>query len=236
MNNLNDMVNKNDYQQSFNLIANYLLNCIELHITDKIYELTEIEFYYNSDDHKDTSLHGDDLQKTSNQWYLHNKGRGGIDITFGNNDSYGGILIRGIQEVNSNTDPIDGPLNVMNFFKSQFGCQNKNDLQKKFESKEIALISIDCKEGIVYQGPRVGLVQIENPYLIYPYRYLKNLSKKHKFVKKLSVYYTSIKLGISTEVKIAKELGYEFSTKKYEDSLSLSINKNKLFLDYFKNI
>ena len=91
--NLNEMVDPQNYQESFNEIANYLLNCIKIHVGAKKYELTEIEFYYYSDDHKDCALHGDELQKTSNGWYVHNKGRGGIDITFGNSDSFGGILI-----------------------------------------------------------------------------------------------------------------------------------------------
>ncbi|MDD5401362.1 MAG: hypothetical protein PHQ93_09270 [Sulfurimonas sp.] len=233
---LNKMVDENDYQGSFNKIANYLLNCVELQVKTKKYEFTEIEFYYYSDDHKDCALHGDELQKTSNGWYVHNKGRGGIDITFGNCDNFGGILIRGIKEVKSDGKYIDGPLNIMNFFKSQFSCQNKMEIQDKLTLGIIAFIQIDCKNDTVYQGPRIGLVQPTNPYLVYPYRFLKDLSKEHNFKEKLTIYYTSIKLGITTKENISNNIGYQFSVESYENTLSLSINKNRLFLDYFKNI
>lgn len=233
---LNEMVDKNDYQGSFNKIANYILNCIELHIGTKKYEFTEIEFYYYSDDHQDCALHRDQLQKTSNMFYVHNKGRGGIDITFGNSDNFGGILIRGIKEVMPDEKYVDGPLNIMKYFTEQLKCTSKKDLQLKFNNKEIILIEVTCKKDTVYQSPRIGLAQPKNPYLVFPYRYIKDLSKQHEFKERLRVYYTSIKLKITTEEDISKAIGYQFSLKAYENSLSLSIDKNKLFLDYFKNI
>jgi hypothetical protein len=102
--------NKAFYNQ-FEDIARNLFSEYELVAGNKIYELCELEFYYNSSDHDDPYIHGDEMQKTNSQWYFHGSG---IDITLGcsENNSYGGILIRGIKDIENFSKFISGPLLV----------------------------------------------------------------------------------------------------------------------------
>lgn len=80
-----------------------------LQIGNKYYLLTEIEFYIkpklqNEDAvHNDKYTHGHDLQLTSGRLYMHGSG---VDITCGNEHYYGGILLRGITQVNVNSTSI----------------------------------------------------------------------------------------------------------------------------------
>lgn len=73
-----------------------------LQIGDSYFLLTEIEFYIkpilSTEDavHNDNYTHGHKQQLTSGSLYLHGSG---IDITCGNADYYGGILIRGVTQI-----------------------------------------------------------------------------------------------------------------------------------------
>src|SRR5205807_688183 len=103
------------YDEQFKKIAEYLINEAILYLPkQQKYQIIELEFYFNDsengddDSNDDGRLHCDpyshqhDHQKTCGEWYFHRVGktgyrggsRKGIDITFGNEDVYGGILIR----------------------------------------------------------------------------------------------------------------------------------------------
>lgn len=85
-------------------IAARLLGEIELVVAGSPHRLREIEFYYQSDDHPDPFAHCDPLQKTTGRWYFHRESGGyrggsfkGLDISFGPEGVFGGILIRTIE-------------------------------------------------------------------------------------------------------------------------------------------
>ncbi|CAF2129148.1 unnamed protein product [Rotaria magnacalcarata] len=101
-----------DYQTVFQTIADKLINSYELVLNAKhIFRLSEIEFYfYHQTRHPDTFAHRHPEQQRHSNWYFHRQGTSstasykagtykGVDITFGspNDSSYGGILIRSIE-------------------------------------------------------------------------------------------------------------------------------------------
>lgn len=91
-------------KQRFFLLANLLFNQYEIIKGEKTYGFLEIEFYYYSHNHPDTTTYKRNMP--SGQWHTH---LSGIDITFeSNNEYYGGILIRSIIDNEGNV--INGPL------------------------------------------------------------------------------------------------------------------------------
>ena len=91
--NTSSLSNKEQIASQFERVADHLLKRCMLTIDDRIYLLSEIEFYYYSDIHPDPYVHRHPNQLKSGQWYFHNVGQ---DLTFGSEGCYGGILIRGI--------------------------------------------------------------------------------------------------------------------------------------------
>ena len=120
---INDQ-NDQEVEKSFDRIAKDLFNNYLLNIQGNRYRLTEIEFYYKSDNHKDSYTHENERQLTKDNWYFHRFKNPekykkvpvkGLDLTIGNKNKniYGGILIRGIKDIKNN-DIIDGPGKIVN--------------------------------------------------------------------------------------------------------------------------
>lgn len=91
-------------QARFASIASELIGGCSLVVAGQPHRLREIEFYYQDEHHDDPFAHGDPVQRTSGRWYFHREGdsyRGGsfkgLDITFGPEGPFGGILIRTIE-------------------------------------------------------------------------------------------------------------------------------------------
>ena len=84
-------------EKSFERISKELLNNYSIRINDFIFHFTEIEFYYYYKGiHEDENTHEHNLP--FGKWRCHNQG---LDITFeSTNISDGGILIRGIKQIN----------------------------------------------------------------------------------------------------------------------------------------
>ena len=87
----------------FAAIAERLLNGTELFIARQAYRFLEIEFYLFGLDHEDPFTHHHTNQYHCGHWHFHRTGgsyRGGsfkgIDLTFGNGKSSGGILLRSV--------------------------------------------------------------------------------------------------------------------------------------------
>lgn len=145
------------YNESINI-----LNSKILEIPNHRIELTEVEFYFfECDKHSDPYVHVDNLQKnTSNYLYVHKQAwiRGGIDITFGNNNYFGGILIRGIKH---NDDYISGSATVKKYLANLIDTSITNhiSLQEYFEKNklEIYLINNETKKNRILHSSRVGL-------------------------------------------------------------------------------
>jgi hypothetical protein len=98
----------------FSQIASQLLNGTRLLICGKPHRLVEIEFYYYNEAHRDPFAHRHPLQLTWAHWYFHRQGdnyRGGsfkgLDLTFGKDTAFGGILIRSLEAADGTL--IDGP-------------------------------------------------------------------------------------------------------------------------------
>ncbi|CAJ0829038.1 8558_t:CDS:1 [Entrophospora sp. SA101] len=157
--------NKNElekhYCEQFKKIAEYLINDVILYLPkNKKYQIIELEFYFNtlennSNDnallHCDPYSHQHEHQKTSGEWYFHRVGkfgyrggtRKGIDITFGNENAYGGILIRSIKRIIDNEDDdenelIEGPSLIVDEILRLCGVDNlsiKEMVEVKWKGK-----------------------------------------------------------------------------------------------------
>lgn len=93
-----------DYDELFNIIATKLFSDYVIKKGDKQYKIIEIEFYLYNKTHPDVITYPRHIE--AGRWYFH---QSGIDITFeSNEESFGGILIRGIQD--SNGRKFLGPL------------------------------------------------------------------------------------------------------------------------------
>ena len=93
-------------EQSFHDIAHLLFNDYSINVNGHFYRLLDIEFYYFSEGKfEDPYIHMNELQKESGRWYFHESG---VDITFGAEGSYGGILIRGIGRVSKKANRENG--------------------------------------------------------------------------------------------------------------------------------
>lgn len=98
------------------------------------YFLSEIEFYFNSNAHHDEYTHKHKRQHMFGVWYFHkykterflNSKRFGLDIAFGNETNYGGILLRIVHSEKDNA-PVQGINRIVKKFVNDF---NKINLSK----------------------------------------------------------------------------------------------------------
>jgi len=185
---------KEDIQEIFNETAKEIMNSYILNIDNLKIELTEIEFYYfNCNTHDDHYVHIDKLQKnTCSFLYVHRKNypRGGIDITFGNEKFYGGILIRGIK---IDDKFISGSATIKKYIMEEIS-QEINDhksLQEYFTiyKKNIYLHKRRNNRNNsykIYSSTRVGLNQeIDENFYNKKYRFLREdylKGEKEKFI------------------------------------------------------
>lgn len=87
--------------QEFENIAEKLFNNYVIQTTESLFRFTDIEFYWKSSTHKDESTYERRyVDPAAGEWFFHYSG---VDIALKNNDTkgYGGILIRGICDINS---------------------------------------------------------------------------------------------------------------------------------------
>ena len=146
---------------------NYVLN-----IANNGIELCEIEFYYYAENHQDEKTLQDEKQKTTAQLFFHEFG---IDLTFGDASSYGGILLRGIKH---NGKYIAGPQNVSEYLQEQI-----QDLQNQpLNFKEVSL------NDTILHSTRVMGDKTNQEFAKKLYRFAKenylNGSPSKEFIKK----------------------------------------------------
>lgn len=99
--------NTNSFDNKFKVIAELLMSNYQIKsVSEELFNIYEIEFYFFNKNHKDPCVHPHKLK--DGQWRVHYSG---IDITFNgqNPTSYGGILIRSI---GNKEKTIFGPLRV----------------------------------------------------------------------------------------------------------------------------
>ena len=89
--------NKQTILSDFELIAEKFKSGICIKINTSYYRIIDFEFYAFSENFPDAQTHKSHQQLENGKIYLHSSG---IDITFGDGNNYGGILIRGVVLVN----------------------------------------------------------------------------------------------------------------------------------------
>lgn len=90
---------EHETSQEFERIACELMNNYAIKTNDSEYRIIEIEFYWNSPNHKDASTYQRKYVDPKNgDWFFHYSG---VDIALKNeaNGGYGGILIRSIYSI-----------------------------------------------------------------------------------------------------------------------------------------
>jgi 3-methyladenine DNA glycosylase Mpg len=104
------------WRTAISAIAELVLNRTIWHMGGVAHRFTEVEFYVNGPKHGDTFTHGDPMQREFGRWYHHRTAgefRGGtykgLDIAFGREDTFAGILIRGIEALEGDRALYDGP-------------------------------------------------------------------------------------------------------------------------------
>jgi len=117
-------------------IAKTLFQKYAIQKEDKLYRLTEIEFYWNSQSHPDQSTYGrNHFKPKAGEWFFHYSG---VDIALDNSElnGEGGILIRGIYDVKEKK-VIKGPMvcamTLFSGFNAFEGRINTMLLEKSFD-------------------------------------------------------------------------------------------------------
>ncbi len=181
----------NNYDHWFELMASELFYNCELKLKNKRYEITEIEFYINEPDYPDVFSHSSEDQKLNGQFCFHRLGQSykegnykGVDIAIGNQERFGGILIRALFNLDT-LELIEGPSNVVSEILMAFKYKKVRDLVGHID---LAITGSDlqiCKrknavvtKPLHLKTPRVGLTlkrpaPEKNQFLVKDYRFLK---------------------------------------------------------------
>lgn len=189
-----------EFDAWFTRIAERLLNGCRLIAGREPHRLVEIEFYYWSDAHPDPFAHRDPIQFHIGRWYFHRTHgtyRGGsfkgLDLTFGEGQTSGGILIRGM--VAADGMLIDGPSLCVDRLLGAAGAETVAALDRAVqprlaweEGNPLRLEATDREEELpLIRSPRVGLL-LKKPgspmeptrFVMRPYRYLTEPRRTRK--------------------------------------------------------
>ena len=100
-----------DWDEEFERIATTLCNEYLICANERKFSIVDIEFYYYSEtNHPDPFVYqASERNKKMGEWFFHYSG---IDITLGEGESRGGILIRAIKDIHTD-EYILGPLKSM---------------------------------------------------------------------------------------------------------------------------
>jgi hypothetical protein len=156
-------------EEWFGDVARRLLTETRLMVARQPYRLTEIEFYYHCPAHPDVFSHRDPLQYTPGRWYFHRTGGmyrsgsfKGLDLTFGDPEASGGILIRGMEAPDGAL--IDGPSLLVDHLLQQAGFKTVAGFDAAIGSRlawerdnPLRLADEEDDERTIYPSPRVGL-------------------------------------------------------------------------------
>lgn len=179
-------------------IAKALLLKYVLVVNDKKeFRICEIEFYINNTTHGDQYTHGDVNQKTFGKWYFHRYHGNcyksgtykGLDLTLGNKDTFFGVLIRSIYDIETG-EFIEGPCRSVNKILELNGVSDVKEYMmgrtdplsarstKNFHLKRKSILD----DEQIYMGPRIGLSDKYPEWKNVNYRFLikKGMIKKDK--------------------------------------------------------
>lgn len=194
----------------FSRIAARLLIDSRLVVAHQSHRLVEIELYYWSKAHPDPFAHRNPIQFHIGHWYFHRTHgvyRGGsfkgLDLTFGNGETSGGVLIRGLEKPDGTR--IDGPSLCVDYLLRTTGTATiakldgaSNECLFWDKRNPLCLKSYDAKDMLPWiYSPRVGLSlkrtthrEDSTRFLMLPYRYLAEprRTKKGKMHMVLALY------------------------------------------------
>lgn len=212
-----DNTSVNTIEKSFDRIAESIFYDFEIQVNEAYYRIIDVEFYYfDKNKYEDIFSHKHSAQLSNGIWYFHGSG---MDITFGDGENYGGILIRGIAKISNEAErsknyiekQIHGPIKVVTEIFSNFkgvladSC-NIFKLSKVIDEKKSTIF---VKPKLIIKTSRIGLNKkketIKNfcdkklRYVIFPNLQLKNKSEIARDIK-LQFAHMSIE-------EINKELG-----------------------------
>lgn len=169
---MNLEIDNKDIEGSFNSIASELMNEYVLKVNDTDYRITEIEFYYQGGNHNDNYIHGHSLQMTKGKWYFHGSG---IDLTFGSEGIYGGVLLRAIYNLKT-SEYIYGPIKIITEIFSNVPSVFDTNISFGLIRTENTFLELEKP----IKAPRVGLNEKTNPNMYKElYRYLIMPKQKH---------------------------------------------------------
>jgi len=161
------------FATAFLHVADQLMNNYVIAVGGNMFRLAEVEFYLCYPLHPDIFTHQDELQRSCACWYFHRQSGGsyksgsykGLDITFGPNDAFGGILIRAIEDLTSG-DYVDGPCLVVNKLLERAGAgdsieslvkMSRFSLNVAENGNILSLAKSPMPALTVYASSRVGL-------------------------------------------------------------------------------
>jgi len=187
----------------FHRIAEHLFKEFRIAKDDKIYRPTEVEFYFFKPGiHDDVHAYCNERQKELGRLFRH---RTGIDITFGTNGSFGGILIRGISDI-TNNKYINGCWNVLKELSDGYTQISSDDLEKKVD-----LIEASNELDIILFSTRIGLkekIEDTDSYISRNYRFVTEIKVTNKFKEKEKVAVVAYKTEILKINGIKEKFGY----------------------------
>ncbi len=178
---------KESILKSFDAIADKISKDIVFKINNARYQITDFEFYCFAEKLQDPYTHLHKLQQQKCKLYLHGSG---IDLTFGEDKKFGGILLRSVirlQDDKFDMKQFNGPHVVATELFS-----NLNSLDS-CEKNEVRLIDIEGRNQdslfypaeFIVKTKRVGLTSkindINNYYKNIKLRYIAILPKLQKF-------------------------------------------------------
>lgn len=184
-----------DYPPAFFRMAELLLNGTTLRVAGVPHRFTEIEMYVNGLGHRDTFTHGDSMQKKGGSWYFHRTAGQyrsgtykGLDIAIGNEDLFGGVLIRGVEQLEPLPKLLDGPCVCVDHMLALNGAPSIEQLVSRFDGKIDAPAGGESplfleaapvpRKQPIFACPRVGLTlkrsasEERQKFLARPYRFL----------------------------------------------------------------
>lgn len=160
--------------------------------------LREVEFYLNSNEHPDDTVHCHPVQKHKDCIYFHRastkkdaKYRGGtfkgMDLVWGDGNDYFGILIRSVETENG--EVVEGPCKVVNHLLEIMGKQHIRDILTEDQSLNyckplsciyLAEVKTELPMHQYMKGPRIGLPDTEWGNKLYRFVNFTKAIKKRK--------------------------------------------------------
>lgn len=229
----------------FQQIAAQLLNRTIFRVAGREHRLIEIEFYYHGPTHADPFAHCNPLQVNLGRWYFHKTGnsfRGGsfkgLDLTFGDGTSHGGILFRGLETGDGRV--VDGPSLLVDHLLQLTGQDSVATLDSLIHAdlawKSGGLLELApgtvASDRRIRTSARVGLSlkkrqpHQNDPAFEFLFRRYRYLSEPIRTAKGRVLLALARLLDGESPAELARELKCPVSTlQRYEQELSAGANE-----------